>query len=930
MKIDPSVVPGLLFLLAEFVALAGVGYVIVRAALRETDDRVALAQGLVVGPAIWGVVVNLMMYAIPGLAGAVAGWIFVLALTAVLVWRAAKPVRPRLRMAAGFALAALALFAVALASRQMLTIPDSSIRIGLSASIRAGGFPPELPWNPGTHAPYHYGVNLLTGLLTPPSGPDLAFVEELLGAYAWMSLSLVVVTALLRRASGFTVLAVAPLLLTAGAWTLRWDEPDSILEVIVPAGIPAAGIRASLMDIYWPLVELPYASHLEALPNVWKPTFTLSYALALVVLARAAHAGRRSWPMTLTLAALVGFLGLTSTSLAPMVFVLWAGLEAILFIQSRRAGSIRRSDVVRSASGLALAALLLLAGSFSTLIPGDSVTSGISLGTSEYFGGWRLLGTLDRLPGGVGIVGLGPLAVTVVAVLLARRNRLVQVLAAGTGALLLASLLLTYEPAPFDLVRLEGHARNFALFALLIALGVRLASLRPARWRYAAGAVLVGLIVWPTIAAPVRTLGLAIGNGIDLANAQQTPGKRYVLEHVPSDRITTYIRSNTAVDARVFSPYSHQMTFNTGRPNASGFGGLVHLKRGYGPAYRDVSHFLEPAAIRRLDFEYVHAPDSWVESLPDEAAARLNDPRLFELLVRDESESLYRVLPAFLTLDAPPAPASYEALQQGVPESATVFVPDFFEPRRSLRTAWALSHTRLLGAIDPERMHLRTPWHTEPLDDHTPDLVIMPLDFVPWIFPPALRQPVWWNDETAVYALDGAVAPIMPPPPRAEPFPFSVTLSDVRAVDGRIAFTATFDNRAPDQWSGQDWIVIATEAPPWHMPREVLGDNRTPATARWFAGHVGPGSGTTSIAYEFDFQGGGLAARSEDGALRPVQSSEAVSGSGSYLLAVRLRHEYQPRIWRDTAFIPVLNITVSETGEVSYQVHEDAGGEPAP
>ena len=106
MTVDPSVVPGLLFLLAEFAALAAVGYVVVRAALRETDDRVALAQGLVVGPAIWGVVVNLIMYAVPGLAG--AGWIFVLALATVLTWRTPKPVRPRLRAAAGFAVAALA------------------------------------------------------------------------------------------------------------------------------------------------------------------------------------------------------------------------------------------------------------------------------------------------------------------------------------------------------------------------------------------------------------------------------------------------------------------------------------------------------------------------------------------------------------------------------------------------------------------------------------------------------------------------------------------------------------------------------------------------------------------------------------------------------------------------------------------------------
>ena len=132
MTVDPSVVPGLLFLLAELVALAGVGYVIVRVALRETDQRVALAQGLVVGPAIWGVVVNLVMYAIPGMAGTVAGWIVVLALAAVLLWRAPKPVRPRLRTAAIFALVALALFSLALASRQMAGIPISYIRIGLA------------------------------------------------------------------------------------------------------------------------------------------------------------------------------------------------------------------------------------------------------------------------------------------------------------------------------------------------------------------------------------------------------------------------------------------------------------------------------------------------------------------------------------------------------------------------------------------------------------------------------------------------------------------------------------------------------------------------------------------------------------------------------------------------------------------------------
>ncbi|MCY3801182.1 MAG: hypothetical protein OXG46_06360 [Chloroflexi bacterium] len=199
MTVDPSVVPGLLFLLAELAALAGVGYVIVRVGLRETDHRVALAQGLIVGPAIWGVVVNLVVHALPGMPGAIAGWIVVLALAAVLVWRSPKRVPPRLRVASMFALVAVPLFFIGLASRQTLGIADDYMHLGLAASIRAGIFPPEFPWNPGTPAQYHYGPHMLNGLLTPQFGLELAFGHELLCAYAWISLVLVVGTALLRR-----------------------------------------------------------------------------------------------------------------------------------------------------------------------------------------------------------------------------------------------------------------------------------------------------------------------------------------------------------------------------------------------------------------------------------------------------------------------------------------------------------------------------------------------------------------------------------------------------------------------------------------------------------------------------------------------------------------------------------------------------------
>ena len=917
MTIDGAVVPGLLFLLAELVALAAIGYVIVRVALRETDDRVALAQGLVVGPAIWGVVVNLVMYALPGMAGAIAGWIFVLALATVLVWRAPKPVRPRLRAAAAFSVAALALFGIALANRQLLTIPDAALHLGMAASIRQGGFPPEIPWHPGTPAPYHYGSNMLRGLLAPPSGPDLAFVEELLGAYAWISLALVVATALLRRASGFTALTTAPLLLTAGAWTLT-GSPDSILAAPIPAGLPAAGLRASLMEIYWPSV-------FSLLPNISKLSFTLPYALAFVVLARAAHAAPRSWLSVTTLAGLVGFVGLLATSLAPMLLVLWAGMEAVHLVATKRAGSAHRSDVIRSALGVALAALLLIAAN-SSLITHSMPLQGLSLGWNEHLGGWRLLGTLDRLPGGVALLGLGPLAVAGVAVLLARRDSLVLALAVGTGLLLLGALPLSYEPAPWDLVRIEGHARNFALMALLLALSSRLAALR-SQWRYVAGVLIVALIVWPTIAGTVRNLGPVISNGVEVANAPtglEWFEGRFSVAGGPSDRIAAYIRNHTAVGVRVFSPTPYRMTFATGRSNASGLVGHHHQQRIIGPEHRDILRFLEPAAVSRLGIGYVHAPDSWVEGLPDEAVERLNDPTLFGLLVRDASESLYRVLPAFLSLDPPPAPGSYEALRRAVPASTTVYLPAPFDSSEALRVAAALSHARLLGAIGTGRLHLRTPWQTEPLGDHVPDLIITGAKFVPWVFPPASRQPIWWNDETAIYALDGAVEQIIPL--RDEPFLFSVKLSNVRVADGRVVFTATFDDRAPDQWSGQDWLLIATDNSPYRFPTPILPDGRIPPTTMWFTGYLNPGKGTSSLAYEFDFLAPSLAVRREHGVLKPLDRSEAVLGSDSYVLAVRLRHEYKPGYWRDAAIIPVLRITVSETGEVSYQVHEDVGG----
>ena len=152
-----------------------------------------------------------------------------------------------------------------------------------------------------------------------------------------MSFALLVITTLVQRGSWLVALPLAPLLLTAGAWTLLHVAPWDILQVPVPAGLPSAGLRASLADIYWPAVDLPWAWEFEAPPNIFRPWFVLAYALAFVVLERTARAGRRSWLAALTLAGLVGFGSLLSTTVAPVVLALWVALEAAAFWTSRRA-----------------------------------------------------------------------------------------------------------------------------------------------------------------------------------------------------------------------------------------------------------------------------------------------------------------------------------------------------------------------------------------------------------------------------------------------------------------------------------------------------------------------------------------------------------------------------------------------------------------
>ena len=124
MTVNPEVLPGLLLLALELLTLAAVGYIVARVALRQTDDRLALAQGMVIGPALWGLTVNFLLRVLPWLPAAIAGWMVILALGSLSPFeRTRQTVSVPASTLAGFLAATLAVFWVALAARQMLGNP---------------------------------------------------------------------------------------------------------------------------------------------------------------------------------------------------------------------------------------------------------------------------------------------------------------------------------------------------------------------------------------------------------------------------------------------------------------------------------------------------------------------------------------------------------------------------------------------------------------------------------------------------------------------------------------------------------------------------------------------------------------------------------------------------------------------------------------
>ena len=954
MTVDPGVVPGLLVLALELLALAAIGYVVARAALRQTDPLLALAQGLVIGMALWGITANFLLHAVPGRAGALLTWLLLLALSLGLGLRQRDELAIHRSKVLGFLAASLTAFALALAARQTLIVNDAFIRLGLAAPIQAGVWPPILPWSPWQPIPYHYGTDMLVGLLAPPAGPDLAFTKEILDAAAWTSLAVLLAVTVRKHGGWLSLLVLTPLLLTAGAWIQLQGTSPPLLQFLAPSGLPAPGLRASLAATYWPEIQWPwpFPEPHAAPPNIWFLRFTLAYALALTVLERVSTSRQPlTWQSAIILAALIGFLGLVEEAMALTTLGLWGFFELARFVRGQ---PTQRRMLAHPAAGLGLAALLLAAGGgvltgmLSGATGGDSAFS-LSADPSRL----RPLAPVEALPGGLALLGVGPAVVAGITVLIGLRRRLALAFAAGAGVFLLAALMLGYESAPQNVARLDAHAGNFALFGLIIATAVRLRAARPS-WRYPICAVLGAVVVWPSVVHPVRSMAFQVSHGIDLANAQPSAvprtaasyaagiGRQVIEQLTPNqagsylpdpppplhtrpigalkdDRVIRYIRSHTSTDARVLSPHPSEMTLATGRSNAAGFAGHLHYVERVGPDFQDAIRFLEPAAVRRLGFSYLHATDAWISTLPDRAKGWLSDQRLFDPLVRDGNHALYRIQPAFLRMDPTPAPQSYEALRQAIPISATVLLTDGLERLNKLRLASVLANTRLTGTIDTSRIHLIPGIHVEAPGPRISDVVIVARDLILDHADHGLPT-VWWDSKAIALATDPSIAQPIDPPSPAVP-DFAVRLSAARPEMNHITFTATFTDHAPKGWTGQDWLVIQLSDSPWSWPIHYEDDGYTLIGKQWFAGQVGPSGRTEVHRYQFNALAGTMHVRNASGDLSPVLGSADDLTPGTWALAVRLRQGYL-----QSAVIPVLGIVVLESGHVSYTAYSGERG----
>ena len=910
--VDVGLLPGLALFALQIAAIAIFGYVVVRGLLGQKPGPLAAAQGLIAGLAFWGLLVNAAFYVAPGAIGVVLAWSAAAMLTAVLIWKKRVEPGPTRSAVATFAAIFLPVFWIALSARQLLWVPDIGVHVPLTASMMAGNFPPAFPWNPNEPAYYHYGPDLIIGALEAGTGLGYVLVTELLGAFSVTALFLIVGSLVARNRSLWSLILTVPLMLSAGAWTLVLigDQPWALLAA-APAGLPQAGIRASLMDVYFPGAGVPWMAPVEASPpNIFNPAFSMSYALLLILVERLVAGGSRPVVGLVATSMLGAYLILLDEPIFAAFALIWAIVVAVRFARVREP---RISDLGAGTAGIALSILLAVVYGgvlFDTVFRSAGGESGLAFVWPDLPNLTDLL-AFDRLPGKLGILGIGPL-VLVALVALGWRAGLISLLLAGAGlAMWTVGLFVEYEFSSFDNLRLQGHFRNLLLIATILVIGYFLARLK--RWpqRIACVALAV-IVVWPTVAGSGASLWFAVKNGPQFAIPTAETRRihagimgRAELAGVPAE-LVSYIKDHLAGNASILSPNPMTISVASGRPAPYGYVGFTQYLGLRGPEYLDAIEHLDPDAIQRLGVGYVHATPEWVDRLPGRSRDWLETPEYFKPLVQGDEGTLYEVLQPFQELVANPAPESFNALRTLTGKGARVYISPAVHPLQRLSMAAALQRARLYGDLG-NPAHVRSTLGFSPYTDEDLDFIVLPSRLSPTVIPAHLRSPVWSREGSAVYAVDdvedGAI--------RREIAALWVDIEESHVVQQSIRFGIRFEVGDPDGWTGQDWVLSADDGTRWAVP--ALQDR----PVHWYGGQVNPSSHDLRVEYDWNVETGTLQWSTGGSEFLPAQSSTSELITGSYVLAMRLTLDGSERI-----VLPVLRVHVSQDGGFRFEFFE--------
>ncbi len=910
--IEAGLLPGFSLLAVEIGAIAVLGYVVVRGLMGQAAGYLAAFQGLIVGLALWGVLMNAAFYVLPGVYGLILAWLVAAVLTATLIWKRRVEPRPTLSAAASFAAIFIAVFWISLSARQLLWVPDIGAHIPLTASMMAGNFPPTFPWNPNEPAFYHYGPDLIIGGLEAGTGLGYVLVTEVLGALSVTTLFLIVGGLIGRNRPLSALIVTVPLMLSAGAWTLVMvgDQPWPV-SAVLPVGLPQAGIRASLAEVYFPGAGIPWMSPVVASPpNIFNPSFPMSYALLLVLTERLLARRSRSAVGTATAAVVGAFLILTDEPIFAAFALIWTIVVAVRWMRTR----VRRiPDLAYGSAGIALLiGLAVIYGGvmFDSALRNESAQSGLSIVWPDSLDRIQLV-SLKRLPGNLGVLSVGPIALVGLVALGWRAGATAPLLATSGLAMLVASWFVRYEFSGSDALRLHGHIRSLLLLASILVVANYLGRLNR-RPRVAAGAILAGLVVWPTIASPGADLWFALKSGPQFA----TPAaeRRRIHEGIMGRAelsndlgpVVSFIRNQLERDASILSPNPSELAIASGRPAPSGYVGFTQYLGLLGPEYVDAIEFLDPEAIRRLGVGYVHSTPEWIDRLPVRSKNWLLNPEYFRVLIQSDQGSLYQILPLFKGLNAGSDARSFIALRRLAGSGAKIYIPPAVHPLERLSMAAALQDARLFGELgDPA--HVRSDLGFVPYAGEEVDFVVLPANLAPTGLRPDRRSPVWSRDANSVYA----VGDIEHAAGVQEFAPLLVDIEESRTGEGTVRFTVKFEVGDQTGWTGQDWILIGDDRTQWAVPA-LLG-----RAEHWYSGQVNPSSRNLRVEYDWDVAAGALQWSTGVGSPRVAQSSASNLAEGSYVLAMRLTLE-----GRERSILPILRVHASLSGAFSFEFFE--------